>query len=96
MTIGEGKVVQLKVEPDISDAHVMNGLREAIAFSKENKCKSIFILLVPEENENRVSQCFVRTYTRGHIGEAVTLLEVMCNVVSTFQNYVLSILNGKH
>jgi len=85
--INNDKVIPFKIEPDLSDEHVMIALRDAIKYSKENKCKSIFILMVPE-NSTEDTNSFLRSSTRTNENDVLQLIGYCWTGLKIFENYV--------
>lgn len=88
----DNKVIQLNVEPDLSDTKVMNALRDAIKHSKSTKCKSVFILLIPED-ETIDNPAFIRMNTRPNVRETVRLLEYLNVSLMLINDYIKSVLD---
>lgn len=83
----DNKVIQFKVEPDLSDAHVMNALREGIKFSKSRKCKSIYIMIIPEEVDAIEGNTFMRSSTRTSEKDVGELLTYCYTGLGIFRSY---------
>lgn len=79
------KVIELKVEPDLSDKHVMDALRDGIQFSKSIKCKSILIVIIPESSREG---SFSRSFTRDKIGDVAQLFN-LCKVILKLMDHCL-------
>lgn len=87
MSNSDSKVVQLVIEPELSDKHVMDALREGITYSKTNKCKSILIVIIPEDLTNVDS--FSRSYTRNKIGDVAQLFN-FCKLILRLMEHCLN------
>lgn len=86
MSSTDSKVVQITIEPDLSDKHVMDALREGIKFSKTVKCKSILIVIIPESNQEG---SFSRSFTRDRIGDVAQLFN-LCKVILRLMDHCLT------